>query len=56
MTKEMIEDHCPRPAKDIKILLCGPPPMVKAMATHCEELGYDKPQAVSKADDMVFKF
>lgn len=28
---DMIKEHCPAPAKDIKMLLCGPLPMVKAM-------------------------
>jgi len=54
----MIADRTPNPktSRDLKILLCGPPPMIKAMTAHCEELGYDKAQAISKADDMVFKF
>ena len=36
--------------------LCGPPPMIKAMENHCVELGYEKPRALSKPEDMVFKF
>lgn len=28
ISKEMIQDACPAPASDIKILICGPPPMV----------------------------
>lgn len=31
VTEQMIKVHCPRPAKDIKILMCGPPPMISAM-------------------------
>ena len=31
VTEQMIKEHCPRPAKDIKILMCGPPPMISAM-------------------------
>ncbi|KAI3830293.1 hypothetical protein L1987_04431 [Smallanthus sonchifolius] len=45
VTKEMIEEHLPGPAFDIKILRCGPPPMNKAMASHLEALGYE-PKAV----------
>ncbi|KAI8826654.1 uncharacterized protein EV422DRAFT_490634, partial [Fimicolochytrium jonesii] len=56
VTKDMIKTHLPAPAKDIKILLCGPPPMVKVMSTYAEELGYDKPNAISRMPDMVFKF
>jgi cytochrome-b5 reductase len=35
VTEEMIREHCPKPAKDIKVLLCGPPPMISAMKKHC---------------------
>jgi len=53
---DMIREHCPAPASDIKILLCGPLPMVKAMTENLIELGYDKPRAVSQLADQVFKF
>ncbi|KAK9470561.1 uncharacterized protein V1510DRAFT_422651 [Dipodascopsis tothii] len=56
VTPEMIKERCPAPAKDIKILLCGPPPMISAMKKATTELGYDKPKPVSKIDDMVFTF
>eukprot|EP01134_Creolimax_fragrantissima_P001730 CFRG1730T1 len=29
ITKEMMEKHLPRPAKDTILMICGPPPMVK---------------------------
>ena len=35
VTQEMIREHCPKPAKDIKILMCGPPPMISGMKKHC---------------------
>ncbi|KAJ9544181.1 hypothetical protein OSB04_023888 [Centaurea solstitialis] len=41
VSQEMIKEHLPFPAFDIKILRCGPPPMNKAMAAHLEALGYD---------------
>ncbi|KAF5821115.1 putative cytochrome-b5 reductase [Helianthus annuus] len=41
ISKEMIEEHLPEPAFDIKILRCGPPAMNKAMAGHLEALGYE---------------
>ncbi|KAF5475716.1 hypothetical protein F2P56_007492 [Juglans regia] len=40
ISKEMIQNHCPAPAVDIKMLRCGPPPMNKAMAAHLDDLGY----------------
>ncbi|KAF9580428.1 NADH-cytochrome b5 reductase [Lunasporangiospora selenospora] len=49
-------EHMPAPAADIKVLLCGPPPMVSAMSKITQELGYDKVNAVSKLPDQVFKF
>ncbi|ORY02333.1 ferredoxin reductase-like protein, partial [Basidiobolus meristosporus CBS 931.73] len=56
VTQDMIKKLCPGPSNDSKILLCGPPPMVKAMSEYCVELGYQKPRAVSKLEDQVFKF
>jgi len=56
VTKEMIEKHCPAPAKDVKLLLCGPPPMIKAMCGHTEAIGFEKVNIISKMEDQVFKF
>ena len=38
ITEAMIREHCPPPANDIKILICGPPAMVSAMKKHTEVL------------------
>jgi cytochrome-b5 reductase len=57
VTEEMIRKYCPKPAGgDSKILLCGPPPMIKAMSAHCEAIGFARPRVVSKMEDEVFKF
>lgn len=56
ISKEMIQDRCPAPSSDIKILICGPPPMMKMMEQYTNELGYEKPKVVSQLHDMVFKF
>ncbi|KAI9716383.1 MAG: NADH-cytochrome b5 reductase [Chrysothrix sp. TS-e1954] len=59
VTPDMIKDSqakFPSPAKDTKVLLCGPPPMVSAMKKATESLSYEKPRAVSKLDDQVFCF
>lgn len=55
-TAEMIKNKLPAPAKDIKILLCGPPPMVSAMKKATESLGFEKARPVSKLEDQVFCF
>ena len=36
ISEAMIREFCPHPADDIKILICGPPPMVSAMKKHTE--------------------
>lgn len=56
ITKELIQEKLPFPSDICKILICGPPPMVKAMSLACEELGFPKPRALSKMEDTVFKF
>ncbi|OBZ87736.1 NADH-cytochrome b5 reductase 1 [Choanephora cucurbitarum] len=56
VTKEMVQKYCPAPAHDIKLLLCGPLLMMKAMTSITTELGYQKPRAVSKMEDQVYKF
>jgi len=40
ITRQMIEDHCPPPKDDSLLLWCGPPPMIEAMKTICEKIGY----------------
>ncbi|KAI4225128.1 MAG: hypothetical protein L6R36_004148 [Xanthoria steineri] len=55
-TPEMIKEKLPGPAQDIKVLICGPPPMVSAMKKATESLGYEKPRPVSKLEDQVFCF
>ncbi|OJJ01963.1 hypothetical protein ASPVEDRAFT_52779 [Aspergillus versicolor CBS 583.65] len=56
VTPEMIMKRLPAPAADVKILLCGPPPMVSAMKKATESLGYTKARPVSKLEDQVFCF
>ncbi|KAF2858933.1 ferredoxin reductase-like protein [Piedraia hortae CBS 480.64] len=56
VSPEMIKEKLPAPAKDVQILVCGPPPMVSAMKKATETLGYDKARPVSKREDMVFCF
>lgn len=56
VTKEHIEKHMPSSSHDIKVLMCGPPPMMTAMKKHLEELSYPAPRTVSKLGDQVFLF
>ena len=56
VTADMIKEKLPAPANDVKILLCGPPPMIKAMKGATESLGFEKARAVSKLEDQVFAF
>ncbi|OJJ47286.1 hypothetical protein ASPZODRAFT_151791 [Penicilliopsis zonata CBS 506.65] len=56
VTPDMIKERLPAPASDIKILLCGPPPMISAMKKATESLGYTKARPVSKLEDQVFCF
>lgn len=52
----MLQEWMPKPADDVKILLCGPPPMVSAMKKATESLGYEKAKPISKLEDQVFAF
>jgi cytochrome-b5 reductase len=56
VTADMIKEKLPAPASDVKILVCGPPPMVAAMKKATESLGYAKAKPVSKLEDQVFCF
>jgi len=56
VSKEHIKQFLPPTDHDIKILLCGPPPMMTAMKKHLNELGYSEPRTVSKLVDQVFLF
>ena len=55
-TNEMLQKWLPKPADDVKILLCGPPPMISGLKKSTESLGYKKARPVSKLEDQVFAF
>lgn len=56
VSKELIEQKFPKPEKETKALLCGPPGLVNAMKKNLVELGWDEPRAVSQLPDQVFSF
>ncbi|KAK8138200.1 NADH-cytochrome b5 reductase 1 [Apiospora sp. TS-2023a] len=56
VTAEMLEKWLPKAAPDVKLLLCGPPPMVSGLKKASQSLGYEKARPVSKLNDQVFAF
>ncbi|KAG1755098.1 NADH-cytochrome b5 reductase [Suillus paluster] len=56
VSKDQIETHLPSSSHDIKVLMCGPPPMITAMKKHLAELNYPAPRTISKLEDQVFAF
>ena len=56
VTPDMIKAKLPAPGPDVKILMCGPPPMISALKKATEGLGFQKARPVSKLDDQVFCF
>lgn len=56
VTPDMIKAKLPAPSPDVKILLCGPPPMISALKKATEALGFQKARPVSKLEDQVFCF
>ena len=51
-----LQKWLPKPADDVKILLCGPPPMISGLKKTTEALGFKKARPVSKLEDQVFAF
>lgn len=56
VTKDLLEEHMPKPSRDSKVLLCGPPSMVNAVKNNLVEIGFEAPGAVSKKEDQIFCF
>jgi cytochrome-b5 reductase len=44
VTQDMIRKHCPAPADDALLLLCGPRPMTKVVGQMMTDIGYSKDQ------------
>ncbi|KAI0847715.1 ferredoxin reductase-like protein [Daldinia vernicosa] len=56
VTADMVAKWLPKAAPDVKILLCGPPPMIGGLKKATESLGFQKARPVSKLEDQVFAF
>jgi len=44
VSQEMIQKNFPAPAADVKVVMCGPPQMNKAMLGHLQSIGYTEEQ------------
>ena len=54
---EIIKANCPAAADDVKILMCGPPPMMTAMIKILtEELGFQPQSSPPSTDDQIQRF
>jgi cytochrome-b5 reductase len=56
VSQTQIAERLPSTSDDIKILMCGPPPMMTAMKKHLNELKYPPANTISKLADQVFVF
>jgi cytochrome-b5 reductase len=56
VTKKMMEERFPAATPDSRIMLCGPPGMVKAAKESLVSLGFDKPAAMATMRDQIFSF
>ncbi|TFL06684.1 NADH-cytochrome b5 reductase 1 [Pterulicium gracile] len=56
VSQAQIAEHMPPSSADIKVLMCGPPPMMNAMKKHLEVLNYPAPNTISRLADQVFLF
>ncbi|CAH0049343.1 unnamed protein product [Clonostachys solani] len=56
ITDPSLQKWLPKPADDVKVLLCGPPPMISGLKKTTESLGFKKARPVSKLEDQVFAF
>ncbi|CAI6095023.1 unnamed protein product [Clonostachys chloroleuca] len=56
VTADMISELLPKPAQHVKILVCGPPPMVRSLKISLEDLGFERPLAADNPGNQVFVF
>lgn len=56
ITRECIAERLPEPGAGTKVMLCGPPGMVKAAKMSLVDLGFEQPGASAKMTDQVFTF
>lgn len=56
VTSDIISANTTAPADNVKLLLCGPPPMISAIKKAAVDMGYTKARPVSKLEDQIFAF
>lgn len=57
VSAEIIKKHCPAPADDTRILMCGPPAMMTALTKILtEEVGFKPQSSPPTADDQIQRF
>lgn len=56
VNSDIIKVHTSPQSADVKLLLCGPPPMVSAIKKAAIDMGYAKARPVSKPEDQIFAF
>ncbi|KJZ78521.1 hypothetical protein HIM_01912 [Hirsutella minnesotensis 3608] len=56
VTKDIMAERLPEPSESSKVLLCGPPGMIKAAKSSLVDLGFEQPGASAKMTDKIFLF
>jgi cytochrome-b5 reductase len=56
VTKEIMAERLPKPDADSRVMLCGPPGMIKAAKESLVTLGFEKAGAMSSMKDQIFCF
>lgn len=56
VNKTMIQERMHAADSDTKMMICGPPGLVRAIMKTLIELGFEAPGAVSKLTDQIFCF
>ncbi|CAG8034666.1 unnamed protein product [Penicillium nalgiovense] len=56
VTQAVMASKLPAPSPDTKVMLCGPPGMVKAAQTALVSMGFQAPGSIAKMTDQIFLF
>jgi 2-polyprenylphenol hydroxylase and related flavodoxin oxidoreductases len=56
ITQAVMTAKLPAPSPDTKVMLCGPPGMVKAAQTALVSMGFQAPGSITKMTDQMFLF
>ena len=56
VTQEVIQRFGPSGREGVKVLVCGPPPMVEAQKKNLHNMGYSLPGSLAKPSDEVYLF